>query len=302
MSSSEMDSNLNKRCHHKFDKVIPIVREKLMKFRDEKSTCDDMYNEDIADAMNNDFTIRRFLVLNDGKPEAALASLLDAFRWYKKMSFRDMKDDYFPAEVYQVGAVFPYEPDKDGRSTIYVRMKCSPRIPELVDAIKHYVSFLLWKVDQESRERGWVVITDFEGSSFSGWDLDFARYFVIVMRYYFPTGLHLKICVDIGIVWRGLWIVMKDILPKRFSKILIFLPRDKLTKYVANENIPRFIGGTCKRPFNGLAVVPNGAPSGVHFAENVLGLNRKNFDFRHIVEKILNENKREEELAASLNE
>lgn len=129
MSPNELDSNnLNKRCHHKFDNAISIVREKLVKFTDDKSNCVDFYTEDIEDAKCNDFTIRRFLVLNDGKPDAALSSLLDAFRWYKKMSFREMKDNYFPAEVYQVGAVFPYEPDKDGRSTIYVRMKCSPRI------------------------------------------------------------------------------------------------------------------------------------------------------------------------------
>lgn len=296
-----MATNLNERCHHKFDKLIQIVRDKFIKLIEEKSVCSDIYDADIADAMNNDFTIRRFLVLNDGKPEAALESLLKAFKWYKEMSFRDMKENYFPAEVYQFGAIFPYEPDKDGRSTIYARMKCTARIPELVDAIKHYVSFLLWKVDQESRERGWVVITDFEGSSFSGWDLDLARYFAIVMRYYFPTGLHLKICIDIGIVWRGLWIMMKDILPKKFSKMLLFLPRHELTKYIPNENIPRFIGGTCERPFNGLAMVPNGAPSSVQFAERVLGLKKGHFNFDHIIEKILNENEREEKLALLLN-
>lgn len=221
--------------------------------------------------------------------------MMEAFKWYKQMAFRDMKDNYFPAEVYQVGAVFEYEPDALGRSTLYVRMKCSPRIPELVDAIKHYVSFLIWKIDQKSREKGWIVITDFDGSSFSRWDLEFARYFVILLKNYFPTGMQLKLCLDIGIIWRGLWFMMKDVLPKRFRDILLFMPRDKLTDYVNIENIPRFLGGSCARPFNGLPVVPPGAPSGMDFAEKALRLRRSDFNFQPILDKILQDNQKEEE-------
>lgn len=300
MPSNEEESaspELNRRCHHKYDDSIPSVREKLNIFlKENKDILDDIYNEDIEDAKKSDFTIRRFLVLNGGKVDAALTSLLDAFKWYKKMKFREITDNYFPSEVYRIGAVFPYEPDKAGRSTIYVRMKCSPRIPELVDVVKHYVSFLLWKLDQESREKGWTIVTDFNGSGFSRWDLEFARHFVLVMRYYFPMGLQYKLCIDIGLIWRGLYFMMKDVLPKKFRDILIFLPKDSLNEYVNPENIPPFLGGTSRRKFNGSIVVPEGCPSGIEFAEKVLGLNTKGKyqNFQPILEKIYAENSKEE--------
>lgn len=124
-------------------------------------------------------------------------------------------------------------------------------------------------------------------------DMEIAKYFLSTLKNYFPIGLNYSVAIDLPWYIKTFWAVVKGLLPADKRSLLMVASKSDMLKYFAAENLPKFVGGTCKRKYQGNSVVPEGAPSSIDFGVKVMGHQRekseklfKNYDhLKVIVEK-----------------
>lgn len=143
------------------------------------------------------------------------------------------------------------------------------------------------------------MVFDFYGASMFNADIDIAKYFLSTLKTYFPIGLNYSIAVDVPWYIKTFWTVVKGLLPADKRSLLMVTTKADILKYFASENLPKFLGGTCGRKFQGNSVVPDGAPNSIDFGVTVMGYPKekserlfKNFD--HLIKQIEEEEKSNE--------
>lgn len=103
-------------------------------------------------------------------------------------------------------------------------------------------------------------------------NFDILRFCLEVLRDYFPMSLKYILVVDIPWILKAFWTMVKTWLPRNSKNMIKFTSRAEITNYIAAENLPDFLGGICKRPYQGMKMVPHGSPSALEFGEKVLKL------------------------------
>lgn len=133
--------------------AIKRMREKFFieAYQEEKEAFDP---EDIEQVKINDWYIKRFLLASNGNESDAYNRLVSALRWRKEMCIRSLKDEDFMQELYNTGSLFLYEKDKDGLPSLVMRCKFLKRIPEMLDNMKQFCMYLVFKIDEEVNGQG----------------------------------------------------------------------------------------------------------------------------------------------------
>lgn len=136
--------------------LIRRVREKFFNnaYQEEKEAFDP---EDIEQLKYNDWYIKRFLIATNCNENDAYERLVTAMRWRKEMCIRSLKDSDFMQELYNTGSLFLYEKDKDGLPTLVMRLKFLKRIPEMLDNMKLFCMYHVFKVDEHVNGSGILI-------------------------------------------------------------------------------------------------------------------------------------------------
>lgn len=263
-----------------YDPLIPAVRARLPIVllsgsgvtNDEEAET--YYEDDVMYVMKSDYEVRRFLIDSNGKIDTAVKSLVASLKWRKSQRLRHLTDSYFPSEVWYMGAIFLYEPDRWDRPVLHMRLKTNIRVKELTPVVQHFVSYLSFKLESMGREMGYTVVVDFKGVSLRNCDLEMAS-FVLHLKSVFPNGLRLLLAVDCPLIAHAAWNLVKYAVPADQRHIMKMIPRSEVCDYIKPENLPNYLGGCCKRKFCGPSVVPPGSKSAADFAVNTLGLSLK---------------------------
>lgn len=262
---------------NRYDDRIASVRSRVqaaVNSLSEEERKSQFYAEDVEEINRSDYEVRRFLLDWGGREDGTVKSILKSLRWKKSMGLRDLRDNYFPADMWFIGGVFIYEPDREGRPTMHIRLKTAITTRELMTTIKQFLAYLCWKVDRSGGEAGYIVLVDFEGISIKNCDLEMARY-VLEIKQVFPKFLRYLLAVDCPLIARAAWNMVKFAISPEDRHVMQMVSRAEVTKYVAPENLPPFLGGTSSRKFCGPSVVPNGSPSYVDFGAHHLGISEE---------------------------
>ena len=227
------------------------------------------YAEDVDEI--SDYGVRRFLVEWGGREDVTVKQILSSLRWKKSMKLRDVRDNYFPIDMWFIGGVFIYERDREGRLTFHIRLKTAVTIRELMPTIKQFLAYLSWKIDSAAGEDGYIVLVDFQDISFKNCDLEMAKY-VLELKDVFPNGLKTLLAIDCPLIARAAWNMVKFAIPADKRHIMQLVSRSEVTKFVPPENLPSYLGGTCGTKFCGPSVVPTGSPTSVQFGIDHLGM------------------------------
>ena len=220
----------------------------------------------------DDWFVKRFLLSRNRNVNAALNALCASLEWRKAENFRNLPDNYFPEEFYRAGGFFSYEPDLKGRSTLYIRVRFLLKCGLMNKYIKTFCEKVFYDADQEISEKGLTIVIDFDGAGLQNCEIDIAYHALHVLKTYFPGGLNLILMVDMPRVLRFGYALIKPLIPGRNRELMVFTNRKDIFNYIARENLPSFLGGTCSRPYNGYEVVPPGAPRCIEFGINVAKL------------------------------
>lgn len=225
--------------------------------------------EDVKRVKEDPWFIIRFLFIQKSDEDLAAKNLTEAMKWRHQKGLRTFPENYFPNEFYRVGAMFPYEPDIQGAPVLYIRCKFMKKINIIQSAVEDFCAYQIYKMDEESHGDGWSLVMDFEGAGIQNADVESTKYLVSTLKTYFPGGLNHLLCIDCPWILKTFWSLIKGWIPNHRRDLIKFTSRKEITKYIAVENLPDFLGGTCKRKYKGWAMVPEGCPHGVDFIEAI---------------------------------
>lgn len=256
----EIPTFLNTSC---CDKNIIEETRRLLKKKYLKRP-DSFYDVDYDRMMNDDWTVSRFLLRcrQDPKRTAKLMEQCGKFRKEFKMGISQLSD--FPIEFHKAGGLFRYAPDRVGNQTLFMRVKMHRRIPELSQMMKEFILCALEECDRANNGRGTAVIFDLTGCGLQNADPGFSFWLVYSFKNYCPKGLSYIMIYNLPWILNATAKLVLSWLSSTNRRRMRFVSGDGIQDFIAPENLPDYMGGTCKLSYRH---VPEGARPAEETAE-----------------------------------
>lgn len=239
---------------------------RLLRERFAKQNPNDFYQHDYERMLTDDWTVTRFLLRRrmDPKRTAKLMEECGLFRKTYKMS--EVKLWEFPIEFHQVGGLFRYEPDKVGNITVYMRTRMYRRVPELSDVFKAFVLCVLEEADCANDGRGVAVIFDLTGCGLQNVDLSFLSWLLSSFRNYCPKGVSYIMVYNLPWFLNATAKLAMSWLSSSNRRALRFVHGKEIENFIEPENLPDYLGGTCKKDYK---AIPDGSKLAVEVCDRL---------------------------------
>ena len=240
------------------DEYVVAVREQFME-DSYYGNEEDFYDEDIKKIVHEDWYIKRFIISAYKKQQDAVDNMTAAMKWRKEQGIRELKDNDFPREFFETGALFQYESDKNGSPSLIMRLKFVKRVSEMIDLMKKFCLYHCFKIDEETDGKGWVLVLDFTDCSYTQYqNIDLLHYFISTMHHYFPAGMDYVLSVNMPWIFSSFWGFVKGWIPEKRRDMVQFCTKGQLLDYFDKEHLPPVLGGICKRKYK---VCPANCPT-----------------------------------------
>lgn len=232
----------------------PVVQEVRDKFLEQeyKQNQDQFYQQDIRHIENMDFLLQRFVIMQRKDVDASVKMVSEVLRWRKQRRVYELRDEHFAQELALSGAAFPYEPDKFGNKTIYMRACMGNFCTELKPAMKEYLCHLMMQIDDPKDGSCFAIVLDLTKTSWSNYDLEMLTFLLSLLKDYFPVNLDYVLAINFPWILSTAWALVKHLIPTEKRGAVQFINSDKIFDYIPKENCPEFLGGTCARPHSRL--------------------------------------------------
>lgn len=261
-----------------YDNLIPQVRNQLVQTLKLDEHKQNYYEFDLKQALKCDHSIRRFLVINSGNIDNTLKQIVSSFAWKKKYKLRELNDSSFPSQLHQMGGMFRYVKDKDGRPTLYLRATHHIGNKDIHSMVEKHLFYLALMVDDEAGNLGATYVFDLSNSSVIK-HFDFSLVMSLAtLRNTLPYGITHCIAIDLPFVARASWNIVKYTMPMEIRSVMITVSKNNIEKYIDNANLPLFLGGSCKRPYCGHKAIPLKSPSMDQYLKLELNLSQEKID------------------------
>lgn len=217
---------------------------------------DSFYEADYQRMLTDDWTVSRFLLRRrlDPKRTAKLMEECGRFRIQYKMSEVQLWE--FPREFHRAGGLFKYAPDRVGNYTLYMRVKMYRRVPEISDVFKAFILCVLEECDRANNGRGTAIIFDLTGCGLQNVDLGFLSWLLSSFRNYCPKGVSYILVYNLPWILNATCKMAMTWMSASNRRALRFVHGDEIENFIARENLPDYLGGTCKIDYK---AVPEGS-------------------------------------------
>lgn len=215
--------------------------------------------------MTDDFYVKRFLLARGKNADAAFKMMTEALKWRKSEGFSTLKPESFPSEFYFVNPMFDYEPDREGNIALHMRVRYVLRCGPMVAHAVKWASKFFYDLELRCQANFFVILIDFAGCGLRNAEFDFVKHAIYVLNNYTPACVKRILLVDLPPVLKLGYSLIKGWIPENGRSILKFISRKQLLEYFDKENLPDYMGGTCKRPYQGAKMVPEGCPTAVEY-------------------------------------
>uniref|UniRef100_A0A6G1SP44 Motile sperm domain-containing protein 2 n=1 Tax=Aceria tosichella TaxID=561515 RepID=A0A6G1SP44_9ACAR len=218
---------------------------RLLKERYAKNP-DSFYETDYQRMLADDWTVTRFLLRRrlDPKRTAKLMEECGKFRKTYKMS--ELKPCEFPREFHQAGGLFKYAPDRVGNVTMYMRIKMYRRVPEISELFKAFILCVLEQCDVANGGRGTAVVFDLSGCGLQNVDLGFLSWLLSSFRNYCPKGVSYIMVLNLPWILNATCKLAMTWMSQSNRRALRFVQGSAIEEFIAPENLPDYLGGSCK--------------------------------------------------------
>ncbi|KAI1292885.1 Motile sperm domain-containing protein 2 [Halotydeus destructor] len=226
------------------------VRSKLKEEHDKSAELFDEkeYNRLVED----DQHLSRYMKRKKGDPVLSVPFLVNLLKWRKSFGISDLTEQSFPREFYDLGGIHVYESDKDGNVVLYVRIKFFSKVPEILDLLKKFAVFQMFKADDEAHRKGvgWVLLFDCSATGLANVDMDMVNFVNVTLRHYFPSGQQYVLAHNVPWLLNALKTIMWSVLPANVKRRIKFSNDKTITDYIPADHLPAYIlGGSCPRDF-----------------------------------------------------
>lgn len=241
--------------------IVQQVRDIFLE-REFKASPEEFYQEDIKLVENMDFLLQRYVIMQRKHVENSVKMVSQMLRWRKERKLYELKADTFPQELTICGGAFNYEPDKFGNKTLYLRASMCKNCVELKPAMKDFLSYLLFNIDDCKNGSTYAVIMDLTDTTWTNYDLDLLMHFVTLLKDYFPVNLDYVLAINFPWILSAAWGIIKRVIPAEKRDAVHFISSNKILDFIPKENCPDFLGGTCTRSYR---YIDENAPTAVDY-------------------------------------
>lgn len=218
--------------------------------------------EDYERMLCDDWTVSRFLLRCrlDPRRSARLMEQCGIFRREYRMGVSKLSD--FPIEFHRAGPIFSYAPDRAGNQTLFMRIMMHRRAAELNQVVKEFILCSLEQCDRANNGRGTAVVFDLTHCGLQNADPGFMFWLVYSFRNYCPKGLSYIIIYNLPWILNATTKLALSWLSSTNRRRLRFVSGDGIYDFIAPENLPDFMGGTCAMDYRHV-------PEGARFADDL---------------------------------
>lgn len=235
---------------------IDELRQKVLATIAEKK--EDLDELDVNLLKESDWQVKRFLLDAKGDMKSAIKKLREAAKESKKLGgIYRLTATSFPVEFYKVGAVWRHGVDKKGSKLMFIRVNRNRKISEMLPLFKQFLAYNYSQLDKEAEKTGITVVFDLEGITLKNVDLDLLKYIINALDY-FPKVVTAVYVYELATLFEYLLHMAKSWLSDDKKKLLITTDKKKITSFIDADQLPDFMGGTCKYDYK---QVPAGAPT-----------------------------------------
>lgn len=214
----------------------------------------DIYDEADLSLINDDWYLKRFLLARNRNVDAAFEMLDETMRWRNDMYISQVRDFHFPSEFYAIGALFLYEPDRQGNLVLYMRIRMHHKTPELDEPTKGFLVHTFNKAEKLSKGNGFAIVFDLTGAGYSNLDFPFLSFLINFGRNHFPGSLAYILVYNLPWILSTFQKMAFAMLPPESASKVKFATGQDIFQYISPENVPDYIdGGTCNRNYRKIA-------------------------------------------------
>lgn len=109
------------------------------------------------------------------------------------------------------------------------------------------MTYHIYQVDDSVNGESWAVIFDLTNTGWNNYDIDLLMYFLTLLREYFPVNLDYVLAINFPWILSAAWALAKRLIPPERRDVVVFISQNDIFNYIEKENVPDFLGGTCKR-------------------------------------------------------
>lgn len=96
---------------------------------------------------------------------------------------------------------------------------------------------------------GIAVVIDCSGAGLVNADMETLAFFISTLRNYFPKGLSYMLVHELPWILKPIWSIAKNWISEEQAQLIKFSNAQTIREYIKLENLPDFMGGSCKRDY-----------------------------------------------------
>lgn len=200
---------------------------------------------DINRVREDDEYIYRFLEDRYNKIDDAYKMLIDCLRWRKSFGVNQMKESDFPQEIFRVGELFEFHKDKNGISTLYLRIDRHRPLPCWKEIIKRYIIFMIEKAEKMATLNGAGIglVIDARNGKIYHVEIDLDYFALKSIVNYYPGCLQYLGIYEVPWVLMAIIKLIRTWLPAHYQDKITFISKSNIDEMIGLENVPTFMGG-----------------------------------------------------------
>ena len=201
-----------------------------------------LYHElDVKRVRTDDWQIERF-VINHNNEDKAYEALVKALQWKKSFGVHDRTDLYFPEEYYEFIDTYSYGRDKEGRLIQWEKNRNERNNSEFNLLSKQFIAHIMEKNDTSEHRKGFVIVTDTNGSGLSNINMETFKFKIEITEYY-PEAMQANFIVDLPWLLNGVAKIIISFCDQKLKERVHFISSKDLPNFIDPELLPVELGG-----------------------------------------------------------
>ncbi|XP_074605578.1 motile sperm domain-containing protein 2-like [Brevipalpus obovatus] len=200
---------------------------------------------DVQRVCSDDAYIYRFVEDRSGKIDDAAKMLVETLRWRKSYGVNHMKVEDFPAEIFRVAELFEFHPDKNGISTLYLRIDRHRPVSKWKEIIRRFIVFNIEQAEKVATQnnKGIGLVVDARNGKIYHVEIDLDLFTIKTILNYYPGCLQYLAIFEIPWVLMAILKLVKSWCPAHYQDKFKFINKSNVNEFIGLENLPEFMGG-----------------------------------------------------------
>jgi len=176
--------------------------------------------------------------------EATVKMIINTLQWRKEMGACTLREEDFPSGMFERGALFSHNRDKDGRKLLVFCVFKHVKGTEKMEDMKKFFVYMLERLYREEKGEQITLLFDCRSAGLRNMDMEFVQFIIGTLKDYYPDPLNYILVLEMPWVLNAAFKVIKGWLPPAAVKKIKFLTKSNMNEYVSDEQRLEEWGGT----------------------------------------------------------